>query len=70
MKGVQNIGRETLEGARSVTESVANKTLEWARSLWDWRRYASIALTVGLVFVSVLAMRRIEPARLRAGRHF
>jgi transglutaminase-like putative cysteine protease len=84
VKGVQNFGRDTLVGAWSVTESAGLAALKWVRSPWDWRRYAGIGLAVGLTFLVVLGLRRldlgwtdvrqilrrrIEPARLRAGQH-
>jgi len=84
VKGVQNFGRDTMVGAWGMTESVVRTTLNWIRSPWNWRRYLSIALAVGLVFLFVLGFRRldlgwtdfrqilrrrIEPSRLRAGQH-
>jgi len=83
-KGVQDFGRDTLTGAWRLVASTARKTTQWIRSPWNWRRYISIALGMGLALVVVLGLRRldlgwrdvrlilkrrIEPARLRAGQY-
>ncbi|MEZ5275846.1 MAG: DUF3488 and transglutaminase-like domain-containing protein [Opitutaceae bacterium] len=84
VRSVQNLGRETMAGLWSWIMDTVRSTVEWIRSPWRWQRFV-IVLAAGTIafflirFLSRLGLglrdfgqilrRRMEPARLRAGRH-
>ena len=84
VKSVQSLGRETLAGIWALVLDSGRTVIRWMQSPWDWRRFSLILGGSLFLFYLVIALRhlglglgdfgqilrrRMEPARLRAGRH-
>jgi transglutaminase-like putative cysteine protease len=84
VKGVQSFGRRTVAGAVGFAGDLVRESIKWIRGPWPWQRTLLIVLVIGLVILAVrglrwlglgwsdlsqIVRRKIEPARLLAGRH-
>ncbi len=84
VKKVQDLGRDAVVSASVMAADLARATLNWVRSPWPWQRYLLILLVLVLLVLVVrgfqwlglgwadfgqILRRRMDPARLRAGRH-
>lgn len=84
VKGVQSLGRKSAAGIVSLAGDLARGSIQWVRSPWRWHRILLVVLLLALVILAVRGLRwigldwsdmsqilrrKIEPARLLAGRH-